>query len=1858
MSTVYRLTTDRLRIAFLWMVLLLLTFHCGKKTEIQDMSALAEAYVLAYTHGSLGRKEPIRIQLRQVPEATPSAGTAAEPRIFQMSPSVAGQLIWEDAQTLRFTPDDPLPSGQTFEVSLDLAVLYPTLIDGGARFTFSIFTFDQFLDLDIAGLQQAENGPADEQVLLATCYSADFMEPGRLEANFDARQDNRPLQISWSHSADGRTHRMEVSGIRRLQNASELIVQWNGQPLGLKENGRARVAVPPKDVFKVTRVSVAYNPDPYFVVHFSEAPRRDQDFAGLIILDGGALSFRFDLDGQILRLYPNAKLSGNIRLGFAEGIRSQAGRDLVDLRSWTLAVQSQKPAVRAAGEGVILPHTEGLLFPFEAIGLHAVDLQIFKIYSSNILQFFQSRNLEETYGNLREVGRVIHQGRLDLEQVPAQGTRGEWTRYAIDLHQWIDEDPGALYQVRIGFRPAYADYACPSEGFQERSTPQIANTDFMEWWYGPYGYYTDYDYNQREDPCYPAYYNSNRFLQRNLLASNIGLLVKGQETGPYFVSTSDLRTTQPLVSAAITFYDYQQQPIANVKTDSRGIALVELERAPFVAVAQHGRDRSFLRLQGGDALATSAFSVGGAEVQEGMKGFLFAERGVWRPGDSIYLHLMLEDQGQILPPDYPITLEWYDPRGQLQDRRVTTRHTGNLYPLYLHTKPEAPTGNWLAVVLAGGARFEKVLPIETIQPNRLDITLNLSEEPLIRRPGPANADLQVNWLQGAPGANLKVDVELGLQASPSDWAENPGYSFMDATRTIDGVRRQVFEGSTNSRGGTRFSFTPLADAEAPGRLDATFYSRAFEPGGTFSTNQKTVAFHPYTTYVGIRVPEGDYGYPELPLNESAAVRLRTINWTGEPAAGTELQASLYRVDWRWWWESGSSRTSRFNASNRMNPVREPITLTTDARGEAQWAVEVRQWGRYLLRVCDPAGGHCASTFVYAGSPSDGAEDLEREAAAILQISTDKTVYEPGENVQLNIPASRRGRMLITLENGSKILKHFWAQADSSRTSFSFKATADMAPNVYAHVSIIQPHAGRGNDLPLRLYGIQSIAVEDPDTRLQPVVSLPETIEPKAEFEVSVSEASGRPMAYTVAVVDEGLLALTNFASPDPHAAMYAREALGIQTWDLFDQVLGPFASSGLRMLATGGDGEAIRKPEAESANRFDPVVLTAGPFLLQAGQQGKHRFRMPNYVGRVRAMVVASTETGAYGSGDQSATVKQDLMVLATLPRVLSPGESCNLPVNVFAMAPALRSANVRVDASPDLISWPQTTSETIRFAEPGNQLTYFPFSVADKEGVARFQISGQSGNIRASQEVELQVRNPNPLQTNVLRNNLKAGESWSPAIDLPGNPESRSLTLEVSQLPPLNLAERLDYLLNYPYGCLEQTISSGFAQLFLPRLLDLGRERRDAVNQHVRAAIERLSDFQLPSGGFSYWPGQYRANAWVSNYAGHFLLEARDQGYAIPTGMVDRWLDFQQDQVRGWEPQPNLDDYASRALDQAYRLYTMSLAQYPDLAAMNRMREMRELPAAARWKLAAAYALIGRREVAQQLAEEEGSIEDYTYSGLTFGSAIRDRAMIMETYLLLDREEEAAALLEDLSDLLRAERWMSTQTTAFALMAAARFVGENPVDGQMAFTITAADREPVRATSQAPVMQVALPVDYQGSPALQLENEGSGNLFARIVARGKPLPALLPARSQNLELDVRFLTLDGEPINFGRLIQGTDFVAEARVKHPGQWPLPYENLALEQVFPSGWEILPSGDPNGADGLDRGSSYTYRDVRDDRVHTFFDLAPGEERVFRIRLNAAYLGRFYLPPSACTAMYDNSIQANTASRWVEVVRVIQ
>ena len=1849
----------------LLLLILNLVFSCKKKPVETDNIFKYRDYISYTTSGLVSVSDPIKINLAEAVEGW-EIEKELDADLIKTQPYIQGKLIAVNKHTLLFTPDEALEPATEYGVTVKLGDIYKTIPSEFKNYTFQFKTITPSFSINTKNLQSYSK---EWQYVLGQLRSSDVISLEDAKQLVTAKQNKKDLNLVWLEvSEPSKYFEFRIDSIKREIEDSKIDIAWDGKAIKAENKGDNFINIPGKNNFSIIETQVIQNPEQYLSINFSDPIKKQQNFAGLVTIQN-VKNPKYIVDGNVLKVYPDTKLVGDIKVDVFTGIKNTDGFKLKNAYSQTLTFEELKPQVRLISNGSILPNSKDLKFNFEAVNLSKVDVRIIKIFEDNVLQFLQENNMDSNYEHsIKQVGRRIAKETITLIGDENLNT-GEWKAYSIDLSKYLQADPGAIYRVEIGFKKDYSLYDCTSNS----ETTNVEEDDYYDEYYEEDFYQTEeltdeeenlreerywdnlsynyrntnYRYRDRNNPCTDSYFNyGNRTVSLNLISSDLGVIAKQGNDNNYFFAVTNILTTNSESGTKVTLYNHQQQELATGSTNTDGIIEIDAKKRAAFAIVTKGKSVSYVKLYDGNSLSLSKFDVSGNRLQRGLKGYIYGERGVWRPGDSLFLTFVLNDKANELPKRHPVKLEITDPVGKLVYRKVSVDNINNFFDFTVPTSSDYKTGNYNAKVSVGGANFTKSLKIETVKPNRLKIKIDFEEDVLTNNK-PLQGDLNVAWLHGAPAKNLKAEIKAKFTTSYTGFKGYKNYTFSDPTKTFNSEETNVFEGYLDADGKATVDSKLNIGKNAPGMLTAQFLVRAFENGGDFSLDAFTMPYAPYESFVGLQSPKGN-NYGSFFTDENQTFDIATVTADGKPIQRNKLEVKVYKIEWRWWWNSSYDNLSNYVSSNYHRPVQQ-YEIDTDANGKASFKLNIPESdrGRYLIRVVDPVSGHATgrTAYFYKNWRSNSASG-DKEAAKMLVFSTDKDNYNVGDTAKLTFPSGSEGRALVSIENGTEVLQHQWVKTKPGETTIDIPVTAEMAPNVFINISLLQPHAITSNDLPIRLFGVIPMMVENPETRLDPQIDMPDVIQPEQSYEIKVSEKNNKSMTYTIAVVEEGLLDLTCFKTPNAWDSFYAREALGVKTWDIFDDVIGAYSGSIDQVFAIGGDGSAAGGKN-KKANRFKPVVTYLGPFLLDAGKTKTHQLKMPNYVGAVRAMVVAgNNNTEAYGSVEKSVQVKKPLMVLATLPRKLSPGEKVTLPVTVFAMENKVKNVTLSVNVS-DGITVKGNKSQSLQFSKPDEKMVYFELDVTKAKGINTVEVVATGNGEKSTYKVEIDVENPNPFTSRVIDSELQASAKQTVEITTFGVPGTNSATVEFSTLPPMDFTKRMEYLIRYPHGCVEQTTSGVFPQLFLADIFDLTPQKKKQVQRNIENGIQRLGRFQNASGGLGYWMGENTANDWGTSYAGHFMIEAEKKGFILPLTFKSNWIAYQRQAARNWRP--SYKHYHSD-FAQAYRLYTLALAGAPDLASMNRLREFEEISNDAKWRLAAAYALAGQKEASEAISKTANiEFESPENDSYTYGSLYRNRAMALETMLITNHPKKHD-LAKSIAKSLSSDRWMSTQTTAYNLLAMGKMITQNGgKELKLTYTINGKTET---IDTQNGISQRSIPIN-EGSNQMTITNGKDNLVYVRVLNSGKLKLGEEIAEQRGFSISTVYKDLQGNKINVTNLQQGQDFVATVSISNLTR---DYVNdVVITQIFPSGWDIVNTRFTDFGDTTVSNARYT--DIRDDRVNFYFDMNRSGKygtKTFTVMLNASYLGTYYLPGTQAEAMYDNDdYLVRNKGQWVTV-----
>lgn len=1882
-------------------VAILLLQSCSKKsvTDFDSDPFLFKEYITGFSSGFVSVNSDFRVQLA-FNKSDWKINQELDDDLFDISPRVSGKVVALSNNTIAFIPKNKLEQNTLYQITLHLSQITNKVPKELADFNFTIKTIKQDFLFNTQDLQSYSK---DWYYLNGTLKTADNLTFAEAKKIVQATQNDKELKIKFDKASSTKTEfKFMIDSIKRFENDSKIKIAWDGDDVDIDQKGSSFFPIPGKNQFKVLTIQVGDANNQSVLINFSDPLKKDQDFKGLVSIEN-TNNLKFSTMGNVLKVFYDKEPTSSVDKGTSnqtvdvgavavdttsladstkvtnvaevtaaqvataieqsfsgsklvevfQGVESIDGYKMKNNYSEKLSFDQIKPGVKILKSGTILPSSNNLKINFEAANLNAVDVKIYKIYKDNIMQFLQDNDLNGTR-NLRQVSQAIAKSKIELKQNNLLDYT-KWNTYALDISKIIKPEPGAIYRVEFSYKKKYSLYRCSTststsdgntDSGQEEDESNEDDKNYSGGDYDDYYYERDYKWRESEDPCGDYYFYNTR-VGTNVLASDLGVIAKRGTDKSVVIAVSDIVSTDPISGACVDLYNYQQQKIATSSTDGDGMVSFQLEKFAYFAIVTKGKQSTYVKLDDELSLSVSNFDVAGETLQKGLKGYLYGERGVWRPGDTLYLSFILNDNANKLPASHPVKLKLNDPHGKTVYQSVQKLNELNHYKFVVPTEDSAPTGNWEAVVSIGGARFYKSIKIETIKPNRLKIKNSFNEPVLSASKNNVN-NIQVLWLHGAVGKDLKTEVQAKFFQQETTFKGYDKYTFDDPTRSFSTEEVNIFSGKVDGNGRASITIKPTIQGQAPGMLRAAFITKVYENGGDVSTDVASTTYSPYKTYVGLKSPEPNkYGMIETGKNNRFDIV--TVSEDGKPKSVKKLEVRVYKLESRWWWDASNDNLSNYNTTNSTIAYRN-FVVNTDYSGKASIAFTVKdeEWGNYLIRVSDPTDGHATGTKVYIDMPywSAKSRNSDGESATMLKFSTDKTNYAVGDKAKIFFPSSEGGRALISIENGTKVVKSLWTKTQKGETTVELPITGEMTPNVYINISLLQPHASTKNDSPIRMYGIVPIEVVDKNTVLEPQISMPDVLRPEKAVNVKVSEKQGKKMTYTIAVVDEGLLDLTRFKTPNAWDIFYTREALGVRTWDIYDDVIGAYGGKVNQVFSIGGDTDS-GGGKAKKANRFKPVVLYFGPFELGKGETKSTKITLPKYIGSVRTMVVAAdAKTNAYGMAEKATQVKSPLMVLASLPRKISPSEKVTIPVTLFATEKQIKNVTLQIKPNSK-VKVIGSTTQAVTFTEPDEKMAYFNLEVGSTTGIGKIDIIATSGKEKSIYSVEIDVTNPNPVTNAYSDSMIEPNSSKTISWKTFGVSGSNKASIEVSSVPTVDFGRRLNYLIQYPHGCVEQTTSAVFPQLYLTDIMDLDAVRKQDIQRNVTAGIQKLGNFQVANGGFSYWQGQPDADDWGSSYAGHFLIEAEKKGYVLPISFKSKWISYQQKMAKQWR----FEKQYYNDLAQSYRLYTLALAGSADLASMNRLRETVGISNESKLRLAATYALVkqnaaGLALLSKSFIDEQNFNDNYYY--FYYGSADRNRAMALETLILLGQKQNAFAVATKLAKNLSSDKWMSTQTTAYGLYAMSKFAKSNGSTGVSVQYVNGGKAQIINTAKTVAQRNLTL---QMGANSVTIKNNKNNTLFVRVLNSG-----ILPVGNEkviqnNLSASVVFKDRKGKAISVTKIAQGTEFYAEVTLTNrKNEW---VENVALTQILPSGFEIVNTRYTDFGDATSNVADYI--DIRDDRANYYFGLKANETRKFKILLNASYLGKYYLPGLQCEAMYDNDFLARTKGQWVEVVK---
>lgn len=1531
----------------------------------------------------------------------------------------------------------------------------------------------------------------------------------------------------------------------------------------------------------------------------------------------------------------NSKQTYNINV--LDGVKAIDGSLTNKVYIEQIRFDQKKPKIMFTNEGIILPTVNDKKVYLRTLNVTKIKLEVRKIYANNTTAFLQSfnfngngtyngslddpSNTDENYDNdyvsyynnrFSYIGDVLYSLNFDIEN-----EIDTWVQSAIDLSDVLDNK--GFYMV--------------TASFDEKGTSYNFNKDS----YGDL-YWSD-----------QSYLYNNGSVQKTLLLTDIGIMAQKTQKGLH-VNVLNIVDNNTIRGAKVYLVSKNNQILEEKTTNADGVAEFEFYKNSFYVVAENRDNKSILVLR--NALNTNGFAVDGAYTSNGINGFIYTERGVYRPGDTIYTAIIARNNGKALEDNQPVKISVFDPTGvKIIENEVLKDGKNGFYTYSFKTDTSSKTGIWKLVATIGNNKFNKDISVETVVPNKIRVNLDIPSVVEYKN-DVEDWGIRSNYLFGEPAGNLNYFVEVNVKEEPINFEKYKDYSFKVPSSY---KYSQYFSSSGKLNQEGYSNFRPKLDNIDFGSLNALadVIGNVTDDGGRTVISKKYVKIKKYDTYVGI---ENTNTYKKSGSNLD--LKAICVTEDGENLVpNKKLKYRIYTNDYYWWLDyyNYDEFVQSFKSDKNTTLYKEGEFVTTDQPYIIRDEIPESEY--IYVEIEDEETSQIAGVNIQS---SDWVDPSITKKIETLNIRTDKKKYSVGDVARISYKSSSSAKAIITIEKAGNIINQYYRDINSEEMIEDIVITKEMAPNVYVYITLLQNYIIKENDRPIRLYGIVPLNVEDEDTKIDLEINAPDQIRPNEKFVVNIKNKKNKQVDYTIAVVDEGLLDITGYKTPSPFDYFLQKLAANITLYDNYSTIIDKPYGAINQILKVGGGEEILdemarrrrlKELGLEEADRFTPVSMFKGVLTTDAQGNANVEFDMPNYMGQVRIMVVAASGD-SYGSVEKDMIVKAPLIVLPTLPRTMKTGDKLSIPVSVFALEDGLNNVEVYYNYKNN------KQSKILNLAKGQKEIVYFDEEVGNEVSSDKLTIGVKSNIYNYEETVGMAVNSNNKLVDHSENKELKGNEQAIFTQNTQFVKGTFDSILTISNKMNLGIDKRLKYLIQYPYGCAEQTTSSVFPQLFIDKLSTNQNYDKQSVVNNINAGITRLQLFQLSDGAFSYWPGEKQVSDWATNYIGHFIVCAKKNGYYVPNNMYDKWLDYTSRKVRTLKLKSEFDiNWKS------YALYLLSLAGKPNISEMNHLFEnyfnngMMNLTS--KMYLAAAYKLSGEETIAINIANsintsgikkmyDELFNRDRYYYRYSYGSKLREIAVYLDCYYTIygRRDQEA---FDEILGSLRGDYWYSTQTTAYSLLALSNITYDN-VDTEIKGIIDIDGVQTEYSTKDKYRMLI-----NEDAKTIKVMPQNEGMTFVDYYWEAIPIKDEVEEYEEGFTITRHYYDNDGKAFNPVNTKSGDTFWLEVVVK-PNKRSIEYlDNIALTQVLPSGWEIDNTRLTNQSlpNWIKNDTNVSYTDIRDDRVMWFFNYDDFKEYKFYIKINSVTKGEYSFPGTTLEAMYDHDYRAYKKGSKIKV-----
>ncbi len=1334
--------------------------------------------------------------------------------------------------------------------------------------------------------------------------------------------------------------------------------------------------------------------------------------------------------------------------------------------------------------------------------------------------------------------------------------------------------------------------------------------------------------------------------------SDVGLMAR-EGKDKILIFSNSIKTAQPQEGVNVTVYGNNNQLLGNGTTDKDGVAEVSIVRndiagfKPAMIIAKTAADFNYLPFAT-TKVGTSRFDVGGKRSNStGLDAFIYGERDIYRPGETMHAAVIIRDKTWQPVADGQGEMKLSVPNGkELATDRKTLNNQGAAEAAMPLPKA-AITGSYSLEVYTGNDVLlgSKNLRVEEFMPDRIKVAAKLDKPFLL--PGQTTT-LSINATNffGPPAANRNYETEIQVKQKTfsSDKYSHYNFDLANQNTFFDKVQRQ---GKTDAGGNAVETYDVPDMYQNLGILQAKFFTTVFDETGRPVNRAQSVDIYTQDWFAGV----ADDGYGYYPLNQQIKFALIALNKDGNTVNGP-VSIKVIKHEYRTVLTK-SGDYFRYESQKEDKEIG-AYNVTISGTGSA-FPFTPGKPGDYELRVYKQGAANYVSKAFYSygfwGGNDNAAFQVDTEGH--IDIEVDKAVYKTGETAKVLFKTPFNGRLLVTTEQ-DKVISHQYLEATNRSATMELKMTSDNLPNVYISATLIKPH--QMSDMPLTVAnGFKSVAVEEDNRKIDLQITAQGKVRSHTHQKVSVKAAPGAMV--TLAAVDNGVLQVSDYKTPQPYEFFYAKRALEVNSYNIYPLL---FPEIRGKMSSTGGDGYDLERRTNPIRNtRVKLVSYWSGIAQADGSGNAAFEFDVPQFSGEIRLMAVAA-KGERFGGKDLSMTVADPLVLSTALPRFISPGDTVSVPVTITNTTAKAATATAQLSLAAPL-QVVGGASQSISLAPNAEAQAMFKIVAGAALQPSKVTVTVNGLGEKFVDETDITVRPAATLAKQSGSGFVQGGATQNITI---GNdafmPGSARYSLVVSASPALEFGKQLQALIEYPYGCTEQTISSAFPQLYfadLSQQMNLHKASASSANQNVMEAIRKIKMRQLYNGGVTLWDGEGTESWWATVYAMHFLYEAKRAGFEVDASLLETISGYCINKLKSRQQVPYFYNGDRQKMiapkEMTYSLYVLALMNKAQPAVMNYYKQNNHLLALdSRYLLSAAYALAGDKTSFRQLLPQSFANEtSIAVTGGSFYSPLRDEAIALNCLIEADpNNAQIPIMAKHVSGMLKSIRYFSTQENAFGFLAMGK-LAKAANNSNVTASIKLNGKEIGKMTGKP----LQLGAGQLNGRTVQITASGNGRLYYYWTAEGIGSQVKMGEEDNYIRVRKRFYDRNGLPIA-GNTFRQNDLVIVG-ITLENAYSTPVQNIVITDLLPAGFEIENprTKDIPGMDWIKDAATPEALDVRDDRINFFTSIATSGKQTFYYAVRAVSPGQYQMGPVNADAMYNGEYHSFSGAGVVRVVR---